>query len=43
MHLNLTPSKMHRFEFKAISVETNQISNQLDDLQQRSTALRGYL
>lgn len=24
-------------------VETNQINNQLEDLQQRSTALRGYL
>jgi len=43
MHLNLTPSKMHRFKLKVISVETNQIKNQLEDLQQRSTALRGYL
>jgi hypothetical protein len=34
---------MHRFEIRVNSVETNQISNQLEDLQQRSTALRGYL
>jgi hypothetical protein len=26
-----------------LSVETNPISNQLDDLRQRSEALRGYL
>jgi len=34
---------MHRFKFKVIRVETNPVSNQLDDLQQRSSALRGYL
>jgi hypothetical protein len=28
---------------KVVTVETNQISNQLEDLQQRSEALRGYL
>jgi hypothetical protein len=35
--------KLHRSKFKVISVETNQIKSQLEDLQQRSEALRGYL